>query len=636
MLQAIREKVSGWIAVAIIILLIIPFAFWGINYYFEQGGNISVLKINGTKITLQEYQQAYQIMRQQWQRSQNDSLLSTEQEARLKQQTLDGLINRELQNQVNAAIGMYVGDHQVKDTIRNISAFRGANGFDKALYETYVYQTGLSVSSFERQLRDDLISDQTRYGLIETEFLTDRETSRITRLINQTRDIEYTVVSSSEYKEKTVVADEDIRTYYQGNTQDFLVPEQVRIAYVDLSLKKIADEVQLTDQDLESYYNSNKANYEIEEQRSIKQIFIKIPDKSNDEAVGRAQGLADTLYSEINAGSSMEDVVKLKGEPSGLDVEISGNDFLTRGILEQQVDDVIFNMNEGDISKPIATDTGIYIVKLTKITGGKTTTFENIRDRIEEDYRHGRAETKFFDMADKLASLAYENPDTLEIVSENLNLGINNSGFFSRDRTGDDFLSNPKIISASFSEDVLINGNNSEPIEIEDNHIVVLRVLEHQPEKTKPLEEVRDIIITRVKYDRARAATEKQGKLVINDLKNNVPKEQIAEKYALEWNNAPEIRRDEKDINPVILNTAFSAGRPAKNMPVFGGSSLASGDYAVTIVHDVKDNEQGSMTDEELQTLKIQLQRLDAINTWSAFMEDLKSRADIQVYSDNL
>jgi peptidyl-prolyl cis-trans isomerase D len=239
-------------------------------------------------------------------------------------------------------------------------------------------------------------------------------------------------------------------------------------------------------------------------------------------------------------------------------------------------------------------------------------------------------------MADKLASLAYENPDTLEIVSENLNLGINNSGFFSRDRTGDDFLSNPKIISASFSEDVLINGNNSEPIEIEDNHIVVLRVLEHQPEKTKPLEEVRDIIITRVKYDRARAATEKQGKLVINDLKNNVPKEQIAEKYALEWNNAPEIRRDEKDINPVILNTAFSAGRPAKNMPVFGGSSLASGDYAVTIVHDVKDNEQGSMTDEELQTLKIQLQRLDAINTWSAFMEDLKGRADIQVYSDNL
>ena len=242
MLQAIREKVSGWIAVAIIILLIIPFAFWGINYYFEQGGNISVLKINGTKITLQEYQQAYQIMRQQWQRSQNDSLLTTEQEARLKQQTLDGLINRELQNQVNAAIGMYVGDHQVKDTIRNISAFQGANGFDKALYETYVYQTGLSVSSFERQLRDDLISDQTRYGLIETEFLTDRETSRITRLINQTRDIEYTVVSSSEYKEKTVVADEDIRTYYQGNTRDFLVPEQVRIAYVDLSLKKIADD----------------------------------------------------------------------------------------------------------------------------------------------------------------------------------------------------------------------------------------------------------------------------------------------------------------------------------------------------------------------------------------------------------
>jgi len=636
MLQTIRDRVSGWIAVSIIILLIIPFAFWGINYYFNQGGNVDVLKVNGTKITLQEYQQAYQIIRQQWQQSNKDTLLTPEQESRLKQQTLDGLINRELQNQFNGAIGSYVGDNLIKDTIRSISTFQGANGFDNALYESYVSQTGMSVSSFERQLRNDLISDQTRFGIAGTEFLTDKKISLVTRLINQTRDIDYTVLSSSGYKEKAAVTDDEIRTYYQEHSQDFLIPELVKIAYVDLSMNKLADAVQVTDEDLMKYYNTNKANYEIEEQRSIKQIFIKTPDKNDKETVTKAKSLAETLSVEVGAGSNMEDVVKQKGKESGLDVEITDNNFLTKGILDEKVDDVVFNMMEGEISQPITTDTGIYIVKLTKITGGKTTTFEDIRDRVEVDYRHNRAETKFFDIADKLASLAYENPDSLVPVSEKLDMEINNSDFFSRDRKGDDLLSNPKIISATFSEDVLINGNNSEPIEIDKNNIVVLRVLEHHPEKTKPVEDVHDVIVTRIKYNQARTETEKQGKQVISDLKNKVSKDQVAEKYALEWKSAEGIRRDAKNIDPQILDTAFSAGRPADNLPVYGGSSLESGDYVVTIVHQVKDNEHGTMSNEDLQTLKTQLQQMDAINTWAELMGDLRGRADIQVYRDNL
>ena len=636
MLQTIRDRVSGWIAISIIILLIIPFAFWGINYYFDQGGNVNVLKVNGTNVSLQEYQQAYQIMRQQWQASNKDSLLTPEQESRLKQRTLDGLINRELQNQFNRAIGSYVGDNLVKDTIRNISTFQGANGFDNALYESYVSQTGMSVSSFERQLRDDLISDQTRFGIGETEFLTDKEISLVTRLINQTRDMDYAVLSSSEYKEKAVVTDDDIRTYYQEHSKEFLIPEQVKIAYVVLSMNKLADAVQVTDKDLKAYYDTNKANYEIEEQRSIKQIFIKTPDKNDKATIAKAKSLAETLSKEVDTGSSMEDVVKQKSKESGLDVEITDNDFLTKGILEEQVDDVVFKMKEGEISQPIMTDTGIYIVKLTKITGGKTTTFEDIRNRVEEDYRHNRAETKFFDIADKLASLAYENPDSLVPVSEKLNLKINNSDFFSRDRKGDDLLSNPKIISASFSEDVLINGNNSEPIEIDKNNIVVMRVLEHHPEKNRPIEDVHDVIVTRIKYNQARTETEKRGKQILSDLKNKVSKDQIAQKYGLTWKSAAGIRRDAINIDPQILDTAFSSGRPAGNLPVYGGGSLESGDYVVTIIHQVKDSEHGTMSDEDLQKLKTQLQQMDAINTWAELMGDLRSRAEIQIYRDNL
>ncbi|MCC9002049.1 MAG: SurA N-terminal domain-containing protein, partial [Candidatus Competibacter sp.] len=38
MLQKIRDHAQGWFAYTIIGLLTIPFAVWGINYYFEGGG----------------------------------------------------------------------------------------------------------------------------------------------------------------------------------------------------------------------------------------------------------------------------------------------------------------------------------------------------------------------------------------------------------------------------------------------------------------------------------------------------------------------------------------------------------------------------------------------------------------------
>jgi peptidyl-prolyl cis-trans isomerase D len=51
MLQEIRERAQGWVAWAIIILISIPFAFWGIDSYFGGGAEPVVASVNGTDIT---------------------------------------------------------------------------------------------------------------------------------------------------------------------------------------------------------------------------------------------------------------------------------------------------------------------------------------------------------------------------------------------------------------------------------------------------------------------------------------------------------------------------------------------------------------------------------------------------------
>jgi hypothetical protein len=50
MLQTIRDRAQGWIAWAIVILISIPFAFWGIQSYLGVGGEPIAAKVNGVEI----------------------------------------------------------------------------------------------------------------------------------------------------------------------------------------------------------------------------------------------------------------------------------------------------------------------------------------------------------------------------------------------------------------------------------------------------------------------------------------------------------------------------------------------------------------------------------------------------------
>ena len=139
MLQSIRNLVTGWVAVLFVIILIIPFAFFGINYYFDQSSTVVAGTINDTKLSLTEYQTSYQNVRQQWQAI-NLDLAS--QEEFIKQQTLDSLINRELLSQISEDLGLITSDQQMRNAIIGIQAFQGIDGFENVLYQNYLATIG--------------------------------------------------------------------------------------------------------------------------------------------------------------------------------------------------------------------------------------------------------------------------------------------------------------------------------------------------------------------------------------------------------------------------------------------------------------------------------------------------------------
>lgn len=635
MLQTIRKLVSGWLAVVIVALLIIPFAFWGINYYFEQGGEITIASVNGEKINQVDYQRTYQSIRQQWQ-SISGGNFQEGIETMLKQQALDNLVQRELMKQSNKAAGLRVGNNEVRQAINELQYFQGIAGFDQAIYESALRQAGFTPAGFEAQVRQDLMSGQLQNAVTGSAFVTEEEVMHFASLKNQTRDISYVLLSSNKIKESMEVAEQDIEDYYDKDATQFQEPERVSISYVVLSLEKIAEAIAVDDSDLLAYYEANKGLYSTEEQRKIKQLMVGLDEEADAAQTEKVEAIAAEIHGFLSAGQSFEDVAAQYADSQDINVEFSEFGFLTRGILEKEIDDVAFEMAAGEFSEPVKSKFGFHVLAVDEIKAVESSGFDSIREEVEGDYKQNEAERRFYELSDQLAAMAFEQPDDLELAASELELDIQQSELFSRNEPGPGIISDPRVVSASFSEDVLLNGNNSDVIELDNNRSIVVRVREHLPETKKPLSEVRERIVTRIKYERASEQVRDQGEEILAELKAGKDKAEMASEHSIEWLEATGLARDNAAIDRSILKSAFRLARPAEDKPTMGGTALANGDYAVILVHAVQEPEQDKIAAEELDVIRTQLQRMVANNNWSQFNKDIKEQADIVIYSDSL
>lgn len=634
MLQMIRDQVKGWLAVVIFTIMIIPFAFWGINYYFEQGGGIIAIEVNGEEITLADFQRAYQAMRAQWQ-SVSGAPVTEGSEPLIKQQVTEDLVQVELLAQAAKEAGLYVGDEEAWRLIRQVPAFNDDNGFNMAMFEVAASQGGLTPPGFLSRIKRDMAVEQLRNAVFATEFITQPEMSGYSGLLRQTRDLSYAMLSSDELKETIEPADEEIQSYYDEEGR-FMEPERVRLAYLVLSLARITEEVYLEDGELETYFDENRQNYEVEETRKVKQILVRLPEEPSEETVDEMKAKARELYERVRQGEDWEDVVVNQSGEHEDAIEFSEFGFLTKGALEEEVDEVVFSMEAGEASEPVQSRLGFHLMSVDEIQAGTEATLEIRREEVEQDLRQEKAAQQLYELTDRLAELTYESPDTLEVAAEELGLDIQTSDYLSRDDPGAGIVSEPGVISAAFSDEVLLEENNSELLELDDDHYMVLRVLDHLASFKSPLDEVREEIITRLKFEQARDRTRDQGEALLEELRQGKSKQELARELSLNWLTAPGVAQDDETVNRAVLRAAFSAGVPETDQPVYNGISLGTGDYALVIIHSVTRADPENMENEELNAVRKQLLQAHSASAWTGFNENLQTHADITVYEDSL
>ena len=642
MLGTIRDRASGWVAGIIVGALIISFAFWGVSSYFG-GGNIYIANVNGTDIDLQTYQRSLYNLRKQMQSIFGNDL-SLEEEELIKEQTIQKLVETELVNQIIDHSGLRVTNKKVVETIKSLEFFKDEEGFDRTKYERSILNLGMDPVYFEAQLRMDLLSEQLQAGLSESFFVLESELQDVLQLKTQTRDITYSILNLESFVDDSEIDDAEIETFYKANPERYADPEKVKIEYIDLDVNVIAETVSSDEDSLRNYYKDNKDTYDVAEQRSIEKLFVKIAEVAADEKVeevseeekAKAKTVIEKALVMVREGKTFEEVIEEFTEEGKGALQFSEHAFMTKGIIEKEVEEFLFNSEEGAISDVIESETGLNIVKVGEIRGGPKNNYENVAGQVKLDYQKAQAELQFFELADQLTTLSYEHSDTLDIAADAIEQDVLESDYFSRDSEEEGVISNSKVIASSFDPELMSSGENSDAIEISDNHLVVLRVIDHKAAATKPLNDVRDQVIADIRKQQASEKINSTGDEIVEKIKAGATPDSIASDMQIEWTTAEKIKRDDVDVNRAVLRYAFQSGKPVDSNPVISSSRLGSGDYAIIMVTAVYDGDIIDVDEQVSQSTDLELRRTRGTTEWQEFLKNAKNNANVKIFKDNI
>ena len=632
MLSTIRDRATGWIAGVIIGLLVISFAFWGVSFYSGQSGSITVALVNDTEISFRSFQRSFTQLRKQMLSILGDSL-SLDEEELIKNQTIEKLIESELINQLVIDSKLNITNEKLVDSIKSIEVFRDDTGFDRVKYERAISSIGMPAAVFEAQLRMDLLSEQLQAGFSETIFILDSELENVLRLESQSRNITYAILGLPSFIESGEISEPDIQAYYQDNSNLFTSKEQVKIEYLELSVNELMKDIETNEETLRNFYNDNKDNYDIVEQRSVQKLFVRIDEQATDEVKSKANSVINAALDLVNQGNDFEKIVEQSVEEEVV-LEFSEHSFMSKGIMDQELDDFLFNSGEGTTSGVIETKGGVNIVKVTEIRGGPENRFEKYAEQVEEDYKTKQAELQFFDLADQLTTLAYENSDNLEIAADAIDKDVIETEYFDRTSDLEGLLSDPLIISKSFDPELITSGNNSDAIELSEDHIAVLRILDHKQPSIKLLDDVRNEVIASIRLKRAKENINGTADAIVLELQSGVLPEEIISHNDIEWTTVEKVKRDDVTVNRAILRSAFEAGKPVDE-PIITSKSLGSGDYAIIIVEIAHDEVLG-IDEEQKKSTDLKLRRIFSTGEWQNLLKDVRSNSDIRIFNENI
>mgnify|MGYP000001386311 FL=1 len=605
----VMEKLHGastnWASKFLFGFITVTFVISSMAGYLYTRVDNSAAKVNGEEISQQAFQNQYNIASRNLTPQEIDS---PAQVANLKRQVLASLIDQELLRQYANELKLGVSDARIKQEIVTTPTFQNNGKFDNTLYQQTLQNNGISAETYAGYVREALRLEQLQSGLGVTAFSVTAQQEKLAKLFFQSRQIRLANLPLANEIAKQEVSDEEIQAYYDAHKAEFTIPETVKVQYLDLSGAAMENNINITDVEIAQYYQDNKPQFTTQGQQRLAHIQVKTEQQ------------AQELYQQLQNGANFADLAKNHSiDPTSAE---RGGDlsWVSAGEFPKVFEDAANALAVGQYSQPVNLDNHYHIILVEERKEPQLQPLESVKAQIAAQIRQNLVNTQFYSIEKRVAEKAFEDPSSLNAAAEVGGVKVQETAYFSRDDIPAE-LNYPNVVSAVFDSDLSQGGSNSEPMNVGEQHSVVVRVLDHKPQSIKTLDEAKADITAHLKHQKAEAVVLAQAEQIVQNLSEGKSVEGVKFGAEQTW-----VFAENKD--PVLNNTVFSMAKPEEGKTTYKAASNANGDVVIIALDKVVD---GKLTEQEQKQFAVQIEQLSQVSLQNSLLNALRAKAKIEI-----
>jgi len=606
------------IAQVILALLIIPFAFFGLEYYTRNTGQSdAVATVNGSAITQREFAEE---LRRQQERLRQAFGANVDVEALdtpdTRRALLESLIAQRLVADAALRAGLTVSDATLRQTIASVPAFQSEGQFSRPTYEALLRAQGETPQSFEARLRLDMLIARLGEAVGGTAIVSRTVAERVDALLGERRELREALVEAKPFLGQAKAGEAQVRAYFDANPDEFRVPEQVRAEYLVLSADALREGEPVSEKALKAAYDSRASQYRVAEQRRASHILVSTEEEATRLAAEARKSPA--RFAELAKKHSQDPGSAEKGGDLG---------YFGRGMMVPAFEEAAFRQKEGEIGAPVKSDFGWHVIRVTGVQAAKVKPFSEVRAELAEELAREQAGRRFVESAEAFANTVYEQSDSLRPAAERFKLALRTSGWITRTPNPEaGVLASPKLLRALFSDDAVKSKRNTDAVEVSPGVLVSARVLEHKASSQRKFEDVRADIERRLRAEEAARLAREAGEAKLAALRKGGD-------AGLTW-GAPKAvsRRSAQGVPAGALRPLLAAD--SGKLPAFAGAPRGTEGYMLYRVDKVLEAE--ARPDAQRDAERARAQQLAGARQMEAFVASLRAQADVQIRAASL
>lgn len=141
--------------------------------------------------------------------------------------------------------------------------------------------------------------------------------------------------------------------------------------------RRVAERIQVTDQEVQNFLASDLGKMQLSEEFRLANILIPVPEGASSSEIQAAERQAQEVYQQLQQGA---DFAQLAISRSASENALEGGEMGWRkaGQLSPPFDNMISQLNPGEVTEPVRTPGGFIILKLIEKRGGDT----QVRDEV--------------------------------------------------------------------------------------------------------------------------------------------------------------------------------------------------------------------------------------------------------------